>query len=103
MGVWTPEQHDMSENRETTNADMYQALPRLAGYIASGRAEETSSFSQTCCTLCNMFVKKKKKVPCCRRRIRLPSGETSGLDLNHVSSVIQACIEDGNAYFYNQE
>jgi hypothetical protein len=33
----------MSENRETTNADMYQVLPRLAGDIASSRAEETRS------------------------------------------------------------
>jgi len=31
----------MSETRETTNADMDQAIPCFAGDIASGRAEET--------------------------------------------------------------
>jgi len=30
----------MSENRETTNTNMDQALPRLAGDIVSGRAEQ---------------------------------------------------------------
>jgi hypothetical protein len=35
------EQHDMSENRETANADMYQAIPCLAGDIVSGRAEDS--------------------------------------------------------------
>jgi len=30
----------MSETRETANADMYPAIPGLAGDIASGRAEE---------------------------------------------------------------
>ena len=33
-----------------------------------------------------MFVK-KKKVPCCRRRIGLPSGETSGLHVNRVTCI----------------
>ncbi|MFP4439995.1 MAG: hypothetical protein ACLFVO_22390 [Chloroflexaceae bacterium] len=33
------EHHEMSEHRETTNADMYQAIPRLAGDRASGRVE----------------------------------------------------------------
>jgi len=36
----------MNENRETTSADMYPAIPHLAGDIAAGRAEETRSFSQ---------------------------------------------------------
>jgi len=31
----------MSETRETTSADMDQAIPRLAGDIASGRAEDS--------------------------------------------------------------
>jgi len=35
----------MSENRETATADMDQAIPRVAGDIASGRAEETSFFT----------------------------------------------------------
>jgi hypothetical protein len=36
----------MSETRETATADMQQAIPRLAGDIASDRAQETRSFSQ---------------------------------------------------------
>ncbi|MFP4438692.1 MAG: hypothetical protein ACLFVO_15735 [Chloroflexaceae bacterium] len=36
----------MSETRETATADRYQAIPRLAADIASGRAEDTRSFSQ---------------------------------------------------------
>ncbi|MFP4440054.1 MAG: hypothetical protein ACLFVO_22700 [Chloroflexaceae bacterium] len=38
------EQHAMSEYRETANADRYQAIPRLAGDIASGRAEDLIFF-----------------------------------------------------------
>ncbi len=35
------EQHAMSENPATANADVHQAILRLAGDSASGRAEET--------------------------------------------------------------
>jgi hypothetical protein len=38
------EKHDMREHRETANAAMAQAIPRLAGDIAVGRAEEPGSF-----------------------------------------------------------
>jgi hypothetical protein len=34
----------MSEQCETTSADMQQAIPGLTGNIASGRAEETILF-----------------------------------------------------------
>jgi hypothetical protein len=34
----------MRETRETSNAAMYQALPRLAGDIASGRVEDPMLF-----------------------------------------------------------
>ncbi|MFP4436634.1 MAG: hypothetical protein ACLFVO_05260 [Chloroflexaceae bacterium] len=54
------EQHEMSENREMTSADMYQALPRLTGIIASDRAEEIRSFSQKSSQR-EFFVKKKKE------------------------------------------
>jgi len=40
------EQHDMSETRETANADMQQAIPGFGRDIAAGRAEEIRSFSQ---------------------------------------------------------
>jgi len=36
----------MSENREAASAAMDQAIPHLAGNIASGRAEHSRSFSQ---------------------------------------------------------
>jgi hypothetical protein len=36
----------MSEKRETANADMQQTIPGLTGNIASGRAEDSRSFSQ---------------------------------------------------------
>ncbi|MFP4438792.1 MAG: hypothetical protein ACLFVO_16240 [Chloroflexaceae bacterium] len=35
------ERREMSEKRETANADRYQTIPRLAGVIASGRAEDS--------------------------------------------------------------
>jgi len=35
----------MSEKRKTANADIAQAIPRLAGDIASGRTEEPSLFT----------------------------------------------------------
>jgi len=37
----------MSENPETANADVYQAIPRSVADIATGRAEETSLFTKT--------------------------------------------------------
>jgi hypothetical protein len=36
----------MGESCETTNADMEQTIPRLTGDIASGRAEDSRSFSK---------------------------------------------------------
>ncbi|MFP4435837.1 MAG: hypothetical protein ACLFVO_01185 [Chloroflexaceae bacterium] len=38
------EHHDMSEHRETGSAAMHQAIPHLAGDIASGRAEDPILF-----------------------------------------------------------
>jgi hypothetical protein len=40
------ENHDMSEKRETANADMQQTIPRLTGDIASGRAEVSIFFTK---------------------------------------------------------
>jgi len=31
VGVWTTKEHEMSDQRETANIDMYQAIPRLVG------------------------------------------------------------------------
>jgi len=52
------EKHDMRKPRETTTAAMGQAIPRLAGDIASGRVEDLHSFSQKTRTECGFFVKK---------------------------------------------
>jgi len=49
----------MSENRESANAAMDQAIPRLAGERASGRAEKTRSFSQKN-SRCEFFCEKEK-------------------------------------------
>jgi len=40
------ERHEVSETRETANADMHQAIPGLVADIASGRVEDSRSFSQ---------------------------------------------------------
>jgi hypothetical protein len=59
----------MNEIRETATAARYPAIPHVAGDIApfdyaQGRLRQGgrfSSFSQKFCTLCNIFVKKKKR------------------------------------------
>jgi hypothetical protein len=68
----------MSEKRETDNADVYQAIPRLAGAIApfddaQGRLRQGGRFHSVSQKIsrCDFFVK-QKKVPCCCRRNRLP-------------------------------
>ncbi|MFP4441462.1 MAG: hypothetical protein ACLFVO_29890, partial [Chloroflexaceae bacterium] len=48
------------------NKTTYTVTP-LEGAIASGRAEETILFSQKIFTLWKFFVRKDKRVPCCRR------------------------------------
>jgi hypothetical protein len=50
----------MSEPRETTNVDMYPAIPRLAEDSTSGRAEEARSFSQKN-SLSEFFCEKEKR------------------------------------------
>ncbi len=59
------------------------AVLHLAMYFASGRAEQTTVFPKF---LHNMqkFREKDTSVPCCRRRIGLPSGETPGLHVHRV-------------------
>jgi hypothetical protein len=76
------EQREMSDKREITSAGMHYAILRLTVDSASGKTEETRSLSQKTCTKCNMFVKKKKEVPCCRRRNRL-SGPARGWNRLH--------------------
>jgi hypothetical protein len=56
----------MSENREAASAAVYQAIPHVAGNIASGRAELDILLHKTIHVV-NCFVQ-KKNVPCCRRR-----------------------------------
>ncbi|MFP4438478.1 MAG: hypothetical protein ACLFVO_14645 [Chloroflexaceae bacterium] len=49
------EHREMNEKHETTNADMYPAIPGLAGDIASGRAEE-AIFIHKNFALCAKFL-----------------------------------------------
>jgi len=53
------ENHETSENRETANADIYPAISRLVGDIASGRAENPILFHKQCCTGCNIITRIK--------------------------------------------
>jgi hypothetical protein len=62
-------------------------LPGPPARFASGRAEVTRSFSRNIGSPSQCFVKKKQKVPRCRRRIRLSSDETSGLKVHRVTPV----------------
>jgi hypothetical protein len=52
------EKHEMSENRESANADIDQPIPRLTGDIAAGRAECDITFSGTFGSESQMFRKK---------------------------------------------
>jgi len=90
----------MSENRATTNADMYKVLPRLAGDIASGRWEETRSFSQENHKM-NFSCEKEHHVPRCRRRIGLLGWSTDRNRLHRVTRVNYTCyaVTDLKAYF----
>jgi hypothetical protein len=82
------ESREMSEKRETATADRYQTISRLAGVIASGRAEDIVSFSRNFGSSSQNFVKRKdQQVPCCRRRIGFSPGETPGLMNHRVSPV----------------
>jgi hypothetical protein len=63
----------MNEARKTANADMQQTIPGLTGNIASGRAEDPMLLHKKNSQR-EFFCAKEKEVPCCRRRIGLPSG-----------------------------
>jgi hypothetical protein len=76
----------MSETRETTTADMDQAIPRLVGDIASSRAEDIVSFSQKH-SRCECFCEKEKSVPRCRRRLHRYREETARLNAHRVTPV----------------
>jgi hypothetical protein len=58
----------MSEKHETAGTAMYQAIPRLAGDIASGRAENPILFHKHV-ALCATCLSKRRNPPACRRRI----------------------------------
>jgi hypothetical protein len=63
----------MNETREAAGAAGYQAIPRLAGRSPpAGR--KLPDLLHKKIHVVNFFVQKKKEVPCCRRRIWLPSG-----------------------------
>jgi hypothetical protein len=51
----------MSETRETPNADMYRAIPRLAGDRASGRVEQDILFGKKVAPGATFFQKERKR------------------------------------------
>jgi len=71
-GVWESYSCCISINGVTfarlSMNDTTYAVTDMEGDFASGRAEDSLAFSQTCGSLSHMFVKKPKSVPCCRRR-----------------------------------
>jgi len=79
------ERREMNEQRETTSAAMRYVILCLTMDSASGRVKDSLLFHKK--SRCECFVKKIKSVPCCRRRIGLPSGETSDLNAHRVSSI----------------
>jgi hypothetical protein len=86
----------MSENCETANANMDQAILCLTWDIApfdyaQGRLRQGGRlpiFFTKMLHEVQHFYEKDKNVPCCRRRIWLLSRETSGLHVNGVTPVI---------------
>jgi hypothetical protein len=74
----------MNETRETANADRYQAIPRLAG-ISPPAGRKMPFFFIKNSHLVRIFYEKEKNVPCCRRRIGLPPGQTPGLHAHRVT------------------
>ncbi len=80
------EHHEMSEIRETVNADIDQVIPHFVGDIASGRAEANSSFARKN-SLSELFCEKEKSVPCCRQRFGRSPSEIPGLMNDRVTRV----------------
>jgi hypothetical protein len=54
------ERREMSEKRETVNAAMDQAIPRLAGNIVTGRVEDSILFPKKFAQSANFLGKTKK-------------------------------------------
>ncbi len=54
-----------------------------------GAATPTGRWSTEGMSISFRFPKKIENVPCCRRRSRLPSGQTSGLNVHRVSPVFE--------------
>jgi hypothetical protein len=50
----------MSENRETANVGMQQAIPDFDGGYRLRQGGRNQSVSQNICTMCKCFVKNKK-------------------------------------------
>jgi hypothetical protein len=84
-----PYPHDTPFSDSLLRYRSYAITPWETGF-ASGRAEDSRSFSQKCCSQSNIFVKKNKNVPRCRRRIGLSPGQTFGLNDHHVTCVTYA-------------
>jgi hypothetical protein len=70
----------MSEHHEAASAAMYPAIPHLVGDIASGRAEETSFFTQIFAPCAKICVKKTKQYHAAAGESGHSSRQTPGLE-----------------------
>ncbi|MFP4439492.1 MAG: hypothetical protein ACLFVO_19795 [Chloroflexaceae bacterium] len=68
------ERREMSEKRETVNAAMDQAIPRLAGNIATGRVEDSILFPKKFAQSAD-FRKNKKEYHAAAGESAIHSGE----------------------------
>ncbi len=80
------EHREMSETRETVNADAGSGDPASGGGYRLRQGGRFHSFSQKK-SHCEFFCEKGKKAPCCRRRFCHSPGEMPGLMNDRVSRV----------------
>jgi len=69
----------ISQMTRVTRSVLNQASAWTNGPMRLRQGGRFHAFSKKCFTRCNIFLKKRKRVPCCRRRIGLATGETLSL------------------------
>ncbi len=87
IGPWVQAHAWFGTDRVSPVSNTSYAVTNLKGNFASGRAEQTRSFSRNSGSKSQNFVKKIDHVPCCRRRFCRSPGETPGLNTHRVSPV----------------
>jgi hypothetical protein len=99
IGLFVQADVRFGRDRVTCVINTSYAVTNPKGNFASGRAEQTGSFSRNFGSKSQNFVKKIDQVPRCRRRVCRSPGETPGLHVNRVTRVINysAMIEMSSA------